>query len=677
MSRKMWTLPEFNKDLAASLAEDCGIDPFVALLLAARGCKTPEEAERFLCVGEVLEDPFALRDMDKAVECINRAVDDFERICVYGDYDADGVTATAIVYSYLESQGANVAYYIPSRMEEGYGLCEEAVEKLYAEGTGLIITVDNGISAHAAASRAAELGIKLIVTDHHRPGEVLPEAVAVIDPHRADDGSAFHDLAGVGVALKLVAALEGGDYEAVLEDFADIAALGTIADIVPLVSENRVLALRGLAVMNNGGRCGIEALREKSGMAEKVMNATGIAFGLAPRINAAGRMGNAERAVRLLLTEDVVEAQHYAEEIHEVNALRHETENEILASVERGLRERPESRYDKVLVVDGENWHQGVIGIVASRLVERYARPVIVISRESDGIGKGSGRSIDGFSLFDALRHVSDMLLHFGGHTLAAGFSIAVDKIEDFRRAVNDYALTQPDVLPRLALDFRLHPSQINLNILDSLTQLEPFGAGNPMPLFGLYHMTLKTVKPTNNGKHVTLTACRGEAFVFAVKFGADADTFPFKAGDVVDLAVRLDRNEYMGEAKVSVQVVDIRFSDWDGEVVAKNYVLYDKIKRGEALNEKMRAYACPDRELITRIYRFVREKGVWHRGVEALAFRLSLEARELCRAIVALDALCELGILREDEDGAVCAAGQSQKVDLANAGILHTIGYQ
>lgn len=677
MSRKMWILPEFNKDLAASLAEACGIDPFVALLLTARGCKTPEEVSRFLCVDETLEDPFALRDMDNAVACINRAIEEFERICVYGDYDADGVTATSIVYSYLEAQGANVAYYIPSRMEDGYGLCVEAVEKLHAEGTGLIITVDNGISAHAAASRAAELGIKLVVTDHHRPGEILPEAVAVVDPHRSDDGSAFHDLAGVGVALKLVAALEGGDYEAVLEDFADIAALGTIADIVPLVSENRVLTVRGLAVMNNESRCGIEALREKSGMAEKEVNATGVAFGLAPRINAAGRMGNAEHAVKLLLTDDLAEAQGYAQEIHDLNILRHEAENEILASVERDLSANPQRKNDKVLVVDGENWHQGVIGIVASRLVERYARPVIVISRESDGIGKGSGRSIEGFSLFDALRHVGDLLLHFGGHTLAAGFSISIDNIEVFRRAVNAYALTQPDILPRLALDFRLQPAQINLNILDSLAQLEPFGAGNPSPVFGLYRMTLKTVKPTNNGKHVTLFAYKGDASVFAVKFGADADTFAFKAGDVVDMAVRLDRNEYMGETKVSVQVTDIRFSDWDGEVVAKNYILYDKIKRREALNEKMRAYACPGRELITRIYLFIKEKGAWHRGVEALAFRLSLEARELCRVMVALDALCELGILREDESGAFCAAEPAQKVDLANAEILHTIGYQ
>lgn len=677
MSRKLWTLAKYDKNVAASLVEDCEIDPFVALMLNARGCKTPDDVKRFFCLGEELEDPFAMKDMDRAVDCINEAIDSALPICIYGDYDADGVTATAILFSYLEAQAANVSYYIPSRMEEGYGLCLDAVEKMYSQGIGLIITVDNGISALEAAEKAAQLGMKLIVTDHHRPGAELPIAEAVVDPHREDDESAFSDLAGVGVALKLVAALEGGNYDTVFEDFADVAAIGTIADIVPLVGENRIIVQKGLEALNNQCRCGIEALRENTYAAGMELNSVNVAFTIAPHINAAGRMGDAEKALRLLLSEDPEQAKVYAEELHELNTQRHETEALIIEKVRQDMILNPQRQFDKILVVDGEGWHPGVIGIVASRLAERYGRPAIVISREGDGIGRGSGRSVYGFSLFDALNNVKDMLIHFGGHTLAAGFSIEDNKIDDFRRVLNEYALSMPDILPELLIDLRLHPAQVNLDILDSLALLEPFGTENLAPLFGLYRMNLKFVKPTNNGKHMTFAVQREGTSIFAVKFGAGPDSFPYQDGDIVDLAVRFGKNEYMGETKLSVQVAEMRFSDWNSEVVAKNYLLYDKIRRGESLTERMCSYACPDRDFVGRIFMFIKEKGSWKRGTQALAFRLGLEAKELCKTKLALAALCELDVLQLDEDRGYCLSDEIKKVDLAESKILHSIGYK
>ena len=383
MNRKKWIVSESNRDIAAEIAENCGVDPFAAYLLVARGLTDEFLVESFLYDTDII-DPFLLPDMEKACERIKSAIHNGEKITVFGDYDADGVTSTALLYSYLSKNGANVDYYIPDRAGEGYGMNIDAIESLKERGTSLIITVDNGISAIEEIRKAKELSIDVVVTDHHQCSEVLPEAVAVVDPHRKDSDIEFREWAGVGVAFKLVSALADCDAYDLLEEYGDILAIGTIADIVSLKGENRILVRSGLSVLNDSYqnstlRKGLKALIDESGT-NKNMTSMSAAFRIAPRINAAGRMGSANRAIKLLLTDDTEEATLLASEIGSANSERQSTESGITESAEKYIEEHPEIKFARVIVVDGEDWHQGVIGIVASRLCEKYGKPCIVFS---------------------------------------------------------------------------------------------------------------------------------------------------------------------------------------------------------------------------------------------------------------------------------------------------------
>lgn len=675
MSRKKWNVAEYDKQLATQLAAQCNVNEFAALVLNARGMQTPEEVTAFLDIHAQLSDPWLLKDMDKAVERIRQAIETDEKITVFGDYDADGVTATALLYSYLEMLGANVSAYIPSRMTEGYGLSEAVCRRIAENGTTLVVTVDNGIGAIEEAKILKECGVDLVVTDHHRAGCVIPDCCAVVDPYREDDESPFKGLAGVGVALKLAAALEDGDYEGLLYDYADIVAIGTVADIVPLVSENRMIVLAGLASINNANRVGIEALRKVAGHGEKEMNSVGIAFTLAPRINAAGRMGSAWKALQLLLTDDESEAEKLAKEIDSANVERQDTESAIFAQVEEYLDLHPEQRKDRVLVVDGKDWHAGVIGIVASRLVERYGRPAIVISHEAEGPAKGSGRSIDGFSLYEALCHAGDLLVQYGGHTLAAGFSILPENIEAFRQKINAFAATLPDFFPSLTIDCRLNPAHISVHILDALQDLEPFGAGNPSPMFGLFGMQIESLKGMGNNRHLRLMLSRNGAHITAVRFGVSPEDFPYQKGDLVDLAVRIDKNIYMGETRISIQIRDIRPAGIDDGAVFSSLALYQRVCRGETLTREQISLACPDRNLIAKVYKYIRTHGVWKHDAEVFGIRLQEAPERLCAISVALDALTQAGILSE-QDGVYVCNETSAKADLSRTEILSRLGY-
>ena len=464
MNRKKWVVSDCDKDVAASLAENCGVDPFAAYLLCSRGMTDDFEVESFLYDTD-LSDPYTLPDMEKAVERINKAIEDGEKITVFGDYDADGVTSTALLYSYLCSRGANVDYYIPDREGEGYGMSVEAVDVLKSRATSLIITVDNGISAIEEIKHAKEIGIDVVVTDHHRVGDELPDAVAVVDPHREDSFCEFSDWAGVGVAFKLVCALENGEDYDVLEKYGDLVTVGTIADIVSLKGENRIIVRSGIAIINASFqdgtlRKGLASLFEISGN-NGVIDSASVAYRIAPRINAAGRMGSAERAVKLLLTDSPQEAKELSEEISQANAQRQVTETEISEAAIEFIESRPDIKYSRVIVVEGEDWHQGVIGIVASRLTERYGKPCIVISKNGD-IAKGSGRSIEGFCLYDALAYCSDILVQYGGHVLAAGLTVESNKIDLFREKINEFALKGDAAVPVLNIDCKINPVSIN-----------------------------------------------------------------------------------------------------------------------------------------------------------------------------------------------------------------------
>lgn len=676
MSRKKWTVLNCDRDVAAEIAENCGIDPFVSFLLCARGLTDEFDVENFLFDTDLC-DPFSLPDMEKACERIHKALENGEKITVFGDYDADGVTSTALLYTYLSEKSGNVDWYIPDRASEGYGINLHAVDVLKERGTTLIVTVDNGISANKEVEYCKALGIDVVITDHHMAGEKLPEAVAVVDPHREGSVLDFCDWAGVGVAFKLVCALENNDGYELLYKYADLVTIGTVADIVPLYGENRVLVKSGINLINellSEGmlRKGIKALLNVSGSVENTVSSMEIAFRLSPKINAAGRMGSAERALKLLLSDDTEEAASLAEEISATNTERQTVEKEISESAISKIEQDSSYKYDKVLVVDGEGWHQGVIGIVASRLAEKYGKPAVVISRLGE-TSKGSGRSLDGFSLYDAFKYSEDTLIQFGGHTLAAGMSLNTNDIALFRKKINEYADTLDFPVPVLKLDCKLNPASVSLDIINNLEVLEPFGAENPQPLFGLFNMKLTGIQPIGGGKHLRLTFSRGGTGITAVLFGKTTDEFPFAVSDIVDLAVRLAKNEYMGEEKISIQIKDIKLSAYNDDEIQKNIRLYEAFMRNEELDREEKKRLYPDRELCGNVYRYIRKNADRPFDSEILCYRLGLKENKTAACRVALDALTEIGVITE-ENGKYILPQKAEKANLEKSVILQKL---
>lgn len=648
MSFRRWVLPQLDKESAAMLAEECGLDPFLALMLTTRGIHEVETALEFLTASELMADPMGFADMDKAVARVRKALDSGESIMVYGDYDADGVTSTALLYSYLRDKGADVLYYIPRREGEGYGLHRESIDRVAEAGTRLIITVDNGIAALDEVAYAAEKGIDVVVTDHHQPQEQLPSAVAVVDPHRLDCPSEFKDFAGVGMAFWLVCALEE-NVDWALEQYADLVALGTLADVMPLRGDNRVLVRRGLDKINRGGRLGLDRLKEAAGTAGKAHTSTMAVFALAPRINAAGRMGSPDKAAQLLLSESPEEATALASEIQGLNVQRQETEAAILHEVLEELRQQPERLADRVLVVAGEGWHHGVVGIIAARLTERFGRPSIVLSLDGE-TAKGSGRSIKGFSLFEAISACKDCLLAFGGHDLAAGVTLKTERIADFRNRLNAYAASLPAMpAPELLLDCKLRPGQLSVELLNCLSALEPYGAGNAAPVFGLFQMRLEGISPVGGGKHLRLSLARDGAHITAMKFGTAPEEFHFVPGDVLNLAVTLDRNEYKGTVSVSVIVKDIRYASTRQEEVLAGFRDYDRAVRRELTAQD--TVLQPDRDLTARVYRLIDPQKGWSGTLEELVHGAG-ETGTYARVRLAAEVLRQAELIEAEDRG-------------------------
>ena len=675
MSRKKWITAPIDKDLAAQVAENHSLDPFTALILVSRGITEYEDVEDFFDTDFSFCDPYLIADMDKAALRIKRAIDNFEKICVYGDYDADGVTSTALMYSYLSSHGADVMYYIPDRITEGYGMSCSAVDKLHAQGVKLIVTVDNGVSAIEEIAYAKSLGIETVVTDHHMPGEQLPDAVAVVDPHREDCNLHFKDWAGVGVAFKTVCALENGDYSEILNEYADILAVGTVADVVDLKDENRAIVKYGVAKINANPCNGINALRQIAGVSDRALNGVGITFSLAPRINAAGRMESAETALKLLLCEDLSAALGIAEQVDNCNKQRHISENEIMEEAVACIEADKRLKYAKVIVVCGENWHHGVIGIVAARITEKYGRPSIVITFDGDK-GTGSARSIEGFSVYDAIKACGDFLTHFGGHTMAAGLGIDRENVENFFRAINAYALSCEETVPTLMLDCKLNPAYINAQLAESLEALEPFGAGNPQPVFGIFGVRITGIKPVGDGKHLRISFTKGNTQFCAMKFSTTLKELPYREGDMVDLAVKIDKNEFRGEIRASVQIKDMRFSGIDEDKLFKSRALYEKYMRGETLTCHEARFLTPSREFLLGVFNFLKNYGGWQFGIESMLVRTNCPAENLCKMQISVDVLCELGLIRQ-ERGIILFDGGGKKADLSASAVLRDLAMQ
>ena len=598
-----------------------------------------------------------------------------ELICVYGDYDADGVTSTALLYSYLEAVGARVMYYIPSREAEGYGMNNAAVDTLHQKGVKLIVTVDNGIAAINEIRYAKSLGVDTVVTDHHMPLGELPDACAVVDLHRSDCPSRFKQLSGVGVAFKLIMALEGEycDVDSLLDMYADLLCLGTIGDIVELKSENRVFVKRGLLSMRHTERTGLYALIRNAGLMGKPITAGNVSFTLVPRINAVGRLGASGRSVELLLTNDEEEAGEFAAAMSYDNAERQQIERDILEKIDARVTRDPRLVMDKVLVLDGENWHQGVVGIVASRIREIYGKPTIIISRDGEN-AKASGRSVEGFALCDAVAACGDLLTHYGGHPMAAGLSLPSANIDVFRKRINDYADRQSTMpFDTLHIDCKLNPAAISLDLVGELNVMKPYGAGNPTPVFGFFNMVLTNIIPLSNNKHLRLVLSRGSVSMSAMLFFTSTEDFPYEKGEVLDIAATLEINEYNDRSSVSVIVKDVKAHDEDAEQILSSGRIFETFCRGGRLRREELQSILPDREDFALLYRYLRDRGGYNRRTETLVGRLQ-NRLSYGKIRVALEAMNELGLIQIQEGlktNRITLRRVSRKVDLSSASII------
>lgn len=645
MQMRRWNEAKLDTNLAAELAEACEIHPFLALLLTACGYETPEEIFGFLVGQEEEVDPFDFADMDKAVSRIRRAVDEKQRVLIYGDYDVDGITATVLLYTYLQQLGVDVRYRVPSR-EEGYGLHPESIIWAAEQGIDLIITVDTGVAALEEVQLANEAGIDVVVTDHHQPGEKLPDATAVVDPHRTDCESTYKDFAGVGVAFMLVCALEK-DGESVFARFGDLLALGTLADMMPLQGFNRDLMRRCLQLLDSSRRPGLVALRRVAGLEDKTLTASAVSFAYAPRINAAGRMDDPDVAIRLLLCEDEEESKRLAEEIQQINYQRQQATNNILMQVDNQLEQHPEWLHDRVLVVSGDEWHGGLLGLVAARLQDRYGKPTVALTLGSDGVAHGSCRSLAGFSMYDALTSCEDLLTQYGGHEQAAGVTLPVASVDAFRCAINRLAAERYPTMPVPKLDVavRIRPDQVNAEKLTLLQVLEPFGCGNPVPLFGLYRMQLDNITAIGGGKHLRLSLSRDGVRINAVMFQMTPEEFPIACGAKVNCVVSLDRNEYRGNTTVNVRIRDISFADTDRERIITDLSAFESVLRGELCPDPQSALLS--REQLTHFYSLLRASREWNGTPEQLRHALGADAPSCLQLMIALEIWQQAGILR------------------------------
>jgi single-stranded-DNA-specific exonuclease len=563
---KRWKIAEPDAGCVKYLAGEDFPHPLLVRLLANRGISDPVEAARFVAPAlDQLHDPFLLKDMDRAAYRLTEAVMAGEKICVYGDYDVDGVTSVALLTGFLREVGADCFYCIPKRLEEGYGLGADGVRKAANSGARLIVTADCGINAFDEAELCASLGLELIITDHHTPSALIPAALAVINPMRPGCAFPFKSLAGVGVAFNLIMALrsslrDNGFFasrpEPNLRRYLDLVALGTIADIVPLTGQNRILVSHGLLELATGFRTGVASLKKVAGINGKV-DCGMVGFRLGPRLNAAGRLDDASVGAELLLTGDLERADILAAELDAANEERQSLEQEILRDALRMLEDDYTSRGRKSIVLASESWHAGVIGIVASRIVDMYHRPTILIALGEDG-GKGSGRSIPGFHLYDALNACSEHLLRFGGHKYAAGLTIDRSILKEFTVRFNEVAegLLEPeDLVPELTIDAIIPPAEITLDTVELLSALEPFGIGNPRPVFALLGVR-KLSASVMKGRHVRLRLAAGDEVLEAVGFGM-AGSMP-DAG-LVDIAFTLEINEWNGRKTVRLMLKDVR----------------------------------------------------------------------------------------------------------------------
>lgn len=658
MNNKLWIYRDCEEGKVERLAREAGISRLMAGVFAARGIDEPDYVRDFIKPSlEKLHSPFLLKDVEKAVDRIIKAIERKEKIVIYGDYDVDGVTSTSMLLNFLLTQGASVDYFIPDRFDEGYGLTAGAVDKVLQMGAKLVVTVDCGITAIDEIDMLNVNNVQVIVTDHHECKNMLPDAFAVINPHRSDCEYPFKELAGVGVVFKLVHALclVLGDGSLFLK-YLDLVTLGTIADIVKLLDENRIIVKHGLGAIEKTENIGLRALIAVSGLTDKPINTYNIGFGLAPRINAAGRTGSAARAVTLLTTDDEKLAERIAAELNEENRYRQETEKEILQQAIEYVESQVNLEAENVIVAVGKGWHHGIIGIVASRITERYYRPCILISEE-DGMGRGSGRSIEGFNLFQALTHCKDTLVKFGGHELAAGLSLDIANLPEFKKRINSYAgsiLTEKELTPRIKIDYAVKKEDISIESVAQLEMLAPFGPGNSSPVFSFDSLKIADIRCISEKKHLKLKLEDNGFFIDAVGFNMGELEGCYKASDYLDSAFTLEINTWNNSSKVQMLLKDLR---------PHKAIVFDG---SNDYNINKLEEMIPRRNDLVAVYQFIRNNGgndpdqqygkrfvaedlpELSRGIAA-RYGVSMNQLKLCKC---LDIFEELKLLKKDKFG-------------------------
>ena len=679
------------------IADELGIKTLTARLLYNRGYTDSSKAKSFINNENIcFHDSFLLADMDKAVDRILSALENNEKIVIYGDYDVDGVTSVSILYLYLKEKGADVGYYIPSRTGEGYGINPSAIESLAEKETKLLITVDTGITAVEETEHARSLGLDVLITDHHECQNELPAACAIVNPRRPDCSYPFKELAGVGVVFKLLCSLEytyckrnniEKDWiKEICDTYGDIVAIGTVADVMPLVDENRLIVSYGLKLIEKIKRPGIEALLElsgavspnKNGGKKRRITSTLISYVIAPRINAAGRISDATRAVELFLSESASEAGCIAEELCDTNRMRQAEENKIMEQAYEKIRNEHDFENDKVIVLAEDNWHNGAIGIVASRITEKYNLPSILISFDGN-VSKGSGRSIKGLNLVDALGYCSDLLIKYGGHELAAGLSIDREKLPEFKKRINEYAskmLSPENMVTHIDVDAEITENDVTLDNAEELFMLEPFGISNPVPVFALKDAVISDAMAIGSNRHTKFALKKGSKTLTALYFGKNPAEIDLFSGDTADMVFNLDVNEYMNNKNVQLTLRDIRAGEKTRLEREAKRKAYDEIKAGRMISASERV--VPVREDFVDVYYAIQRE--LRQGNENISvFMLERLTRNMgytkIRFIV--DILKETNVFRiEEKDGVedeyvIKASSLSTKINLEKSSIL------
>lgn len=560
---KKWQICECDKEKVENIKNKYNLNSLLATILVNKNIIDKEKIRLFLEPNRNdFYDPYLINDMDIATDRIIKAINNQEKVIIYGDYDVDGITSITVLKSFLKDVGLQASYYIPNRLEEGYGLNKDAINKIAEQGYTLMITVDCGITAIEEVEYANSLGIETIITDHHEPGEELPNALAVIDNKRKDSKYPFRELAGVGVAFKVSQALSQklNLKEETYLKYLDIVCVGTISDIVPLVDENRVITKLGMLLVKQTKNLGLRSILNSSGYRQ--INSMAISFGVAPRINACGRLGDAEEALKLLLSTDIYEVNELTNKLNEHNRQRQEIEKSISKEAIEKI-ENEKLNENRTIVVGGKNWHHGVIGIVSSKITEKYFKPSILLSLEENGIAKGSGRSISGFDLHEALMKCEDLLDKFGGHSMAVGLTLKQENLSEFYKRFEDFAKESKieEIVPIINVDAKIELSDINKKVIEDLKQLEPFGEANKMPIFALKNVKIDSIRSLSDGKHLKLTLREKNQVISAIGFNIGNLVNEYKIGDRIDIAGTLEINTYNGMENLQINIKDVKKS--------------------------------------------------------------------------------------------------------------------